>query len=160
MVSTRLLGVISTSMLVVGALSIGQVLHLTVVTGEVGFTATPVVVYGVAGVVAIAIGYRARRPVAEEYALTSDARERGEHERRRGDASPSGTDDGAAGPTGADDAFDPAMSPLGDAEPGASERERGRRTGDAGDDDVDSAAGDADRDSASESDGDPASDRR
>ncbi|WP_284014281.1 hypothetical protein [Halobaculum litoreum] len=123
MVSTRFLGVISTSMLVVGALSIGQVLHLTVVTGQVGFTATPVVVYGVAGVVAIAIGYRARRPVAEEYALTSDARERGEHERRRADAA--GADDASPdSPTGADDAFDPAMSPLGDAEPGDAERAR------------------------------------
>ncbi|UIO98461.1 hypothetical protein Hbl1158_07760 [Halobaculum sp. CBA1158] len=138
MVSTRLLGVISTSMLVVGALSIGQVFHLTIVTGEVSFTATPVVVYGVAGVIAIAIGYRARRPVAEEYALTSDARERGEHERERGrspsspsdSSTPSGeeTDDGSD-TDGTDDAFDPAMSPLGDAEPGDAERER--REGDA-----------------------------
>lgn len=119
MVSTRFLGVISTSMLVVGALSIGQALHLSVVTGEVGVTSTPVVVYGVAGVVAIAIGYRARKPIAEEYALTSDARERGEHERR--ERSPSA---GGDGPADDDSAFDPAVSPLGDAEPGDAERDR------------------------------------
>lgn len=133
MVSTRFLGVISTSMLVVGALSIGQALHLSVVTGEVGATSTPVVVYGVAGVVALAIGYRARRPVAEEYALTSDARERGEHERSRRDASPSTeprpeTDADAEGATGDGSQFDPAMSPLGDAEPGETEASRDEDT--------------------------------
>ncbi|MFC7098536.1 hypothetical protein [Halobaculum marinum] len=120
MVSTRLLGVVSTSMLVVGALSIGQALHLTVVTGELGVTATPVVVYGVAGVVALAIGYRARKPVAESYGLTSDARERGEHE-RVDDAPSSGASDDADGP---EESFDPSMSPLGDAAPGDSARRR------------------------------------
>lgn len=131
MVSTRFLGVISTAMLVVGALSIGQALHLSVVTGEVALTSTPVVVYSVAGVVALAIGYRARRPIAEEYGLTSDARERGEHERSRRDRdSPSPSvdrpdaDTDAEGPTGGGSEFDPAMSPLGDAEPGEAERDR------------------------------------
>jgi len=141
MVSTRFLGVVSTSMLVVGALSVGQVLHLTVVTGQVGLTATPVVVYGVGGVVALAIGYRARRPIAEEYGLTSDARERGEHERRRspstgdsvGAEGVDGVDAAAADGPGCDDGdgFDPAMSPLGDAEPGDAARDR--RGDDAGD---------------------------
>ncbi|QZX99655.1 hypothetical protein [Halobaculum rubrum] len=129
MVSTRFLGVISTAMLVVGALSIGQALHLSVVTGEVGVTSTPVVVYGVAGVVALAIGYRARRPIAEEYGLTSDARERGEHERSRRDRDPSSVDrpdaaTDAEDPTGDGSEFDPAMSPLGDAEPGETEAAR------------------------------------
>jgi hypothetical protein len=119
MVSTRFLGVISTAMLVVGALSIGQALHLSVVTGELGLTATPVVVYGVAGVVAIAIGYRARKPVAESYALTSDARERGEHE-RRDRSSPVGEGE----QDDSDAAFDPAMSPLGDAAPGDAATDR------------------------------------
>lgn len=118
MVSTRFLGVISTAMLVVGALSIGQALHLSVVTGELGLTATPVVVYGVAGVVAIAIGYRARKPVAESYALTSDARERGEHERRDPSSSV------GEGEQDDDAAFDPAMSPLGDAAPGDAATDR------------------------------------
>ncbi|WP_435064025.1 hypothetical protein [Halobaculum sp. EA56] len=150
MVSTRLLGVVSTSMLVVGALSIGQVLHLTVVTGQVGYTATPVVVYGVAGVVAIAIGYRARRPVAEEYALTSDARERGEHERRRGPSDAPDSRGDADGPDD-EDGFDPAMSPLGDSEPGEAARDRRGRGSDAGpagdgESDADDGAGpDADR---------------
>lgn len=118
-------------MLVVGALSIGQALHLSVVTGEVAPTSTPVVVYGVAGVVALAIGYRARRPIAEEYGLTSDARERGEHERsgRDRDSSPLSanrqeTDAGGEGSTGDGAEFDPAMSPLGDAEPGETEASR------------------------------------
>jgi len=143
MVSTRFLGVISTAMLVVGALSIGQALHLSVVTGEVGVTSTPVVVYGVAGVVAIAIGYRARKPIAEEYALTSDARERGEHERSRRDRASSassgstgtrsGADADAEGAAGDGSQFDPAMSPLGDAEPGEAERDR-RDGGDERDD--------------------------
>jgi len=140
MVSTRFLGVVSTAMLVVGALSIGQALHLSVVTGEVALTSTPVVVYGVAGVVALAVGYRARRPIAEEYALTSDARERGEHEqsgRDRGAAS-SPRDRSAAGADAEERAsdgaeFDPAMSPLGDAEPGSADRER-RGAGDGRDD--------------------------
>lgn len=132
MVSTRFLGVVSTSMLVVGALSVGQALHLTVVTGELGYTATPVVVYGVAGVVAIAIGYRARRPVAEQYALTSDARERGEHKRGQSPSdSPSQSldrDDGGSSdsPSGDDSEFDPAMSPLGDSAPGEEARRRER----------------------------------
>ena len=141
MVSTRLLGVVSTSMLVVGALSIGQALHLSVVTGRVPLTATPVVVYGVAGVVALAIGYRARRPIAEEYGLTSDARRRGERERRRSPSTGGAADaegaDGAdaatAGGPGSDDGdgFDPAMSPLGEAEPGDAARERREESGDA-----------------------------
>ncbi|SHG97839.1 hypothetical protein [Halobaculum gomorrense] len=125
MVSTRLLGVVSTSMLVVGALSIGQALHRSVVTGELGVTATPVVVYGVAGIIAIAIGYRARKPVAEEFALTSDARERGEHERR--DRSPSGGDGDSPSD---DEAFNPAMSPLGDAAPGDAATDRSGPGGD------------------------------
>lgn len=133
MVSTRFLGVLSTSMLVVGALSIGQALHLSVVTGQVALTSTPVVVYGVAGVVAITIGYRARRPVAESYALTSDARERGEHEHpsgqstdRAGDAGNEGTAEGSSDGAAS---FDPAMSPLGDAEPGESDRMRREGSG-------------------------------
>lgn len=132
MVSTRLLGVLSTALLVVGALSIGQALHLSVVTGRASPTSLPVVVYGVVGVVTIALGYRARKPVAEEYALTSDARERGERERRererRASAGPEGSSGIGAGPDsgagGDGTSFDPAMSPLGDAEPGTAERSR------------------------------------
>ncbi|MFC6785320.1 hypothetical protein ACFQFH_05125 [Halobaculum halobium] len=127
MVSTRFLGVISTAMLVVGALSIGQALHLSVVTGEVGVTATPVVVYGVAGVVAIAIGYRARRPIAEQYGLTSEARERGEHERGHDRGSGGGDAGDTELSTGEESTFDPAMSPLGEADPGDAERDRRER---------------------------------
>lgn len=131
MVSTRFLGVVSTSMLVVGALSIGQALHLTLVTGELGYTATPVVVYSVAGIVAIAIGYRARRPVAEQYALTSDARERGEHKRGRSPSdspsrSPDHDEERGDATTGDGTEYDPAMSPLGDTAPGDTARERDR----------------------------------
>lgn len=141
MVSTRLLGVLSTALLVVGALSVGQALHLSVVTGEFGYTAFPVVLYGVVGVVAIALGYRARKPIAEEYALTSDARERGEHERRAerdrpGSATGGAGSAGDAGSTGGaepagESSFDPSMSPLGDAAPGTAERERRRGDADA-----------------------------
>lgn len=104
MVSTRLLGMVSTVLLVVGALAVGEALHRTVVTGQAPITSPAVVVYVVVGLAAIFLGYRARRPVSERYALAGD------DESERDHSAPGDRADG--------EEFDPAMSPLGDAAPG------------------------------------------
>ena len=126
MVSTRLLGLASTVLFVVGALSVGQALHVTVVTGQVGYTSPAFVIQFVLGVVLIALGYRARRSVAEAYDLTSEeADESGRRDSRSPDSSGGNTADSRP-VTDDDAAFDPSMSPLGDSAPGDAERDRER----------------------------------
>lgn len=126
MVSTRFLGLLSTVFLVVGALAVGQALHLTVVTGQVTYSSPAFVLQFVVGLVCIALGYRARRPVAESYDLTSDDRER----ERDGEAGRSGGKSSGATAAASESAeFDPAMSPLGGAAPGDADREQGEDGG-------------------------------
>ena len=129
MPSTRFYGLLSTVLLVVGALAVGQALHLTVVTGQVSYTSPAFVLQFGIGLVLVALGYRARRPVAERYDLTSDDRggDTGERASSSGDRA---TNASAHGP-GEDAEFDPSMSPLGDSAPGDAERGRVER----GDDD-------------------------
>lgn len=129
MVSTRFFGLLSTVFLVVGALAVGQALHLTVVTGQVTYTSPAFVLQFVVGLVLIALGYRARRPIAESYDLTSD-------ERDEGDAHSTGSDASAPTAANVDDGaeFDPTMSPLGEGAPGDAERERTENGGRGRDD--------------------------
>ena len=121
MVSIRLLRLVSTVLLVVGALAFGEALHRTVVSGEVPVTSPLMLAYFVLGAALIVLGYRLRRPVGRQYALGSDEerepdptpqpeRERAE----RGGADPSAERESSRDGEG----FDPAMSPLGDAAPG------------------------------------------
>ncbi|WP_313690930.1 hypothetical protein [Halorarum halobium] len=121
MPSTRFYGTVSTALLVVGALAVGQALHLTVVTGEVSYTSPAFVILSLLGLVLIVLGYRARRPVAEAWDLTSD----------EGDGGTDGSGGGSSGESSTasvtDEAeFDPSMSPLGEAAPGDAERDRER----------------------------------
>lgn len=113
MVSTRFLGLVSTVLLVVGALAVGEALHRSVVTGEASLASPLILVYLGVGVVAILVGYRVRRPVGERYALGSD-------DDREGTGTPDTTDTGRETdtPESGDGEFDPSMSPLGDAAPG------------------------------------------
>lgn len=134
MPSPRFYGLLSTVLLVVGALAVGQALHLTVVTGQVSYTSPAFVLQFGIGLVLIALGYRARRPVAERYELTSDERggETDERSRSSGDRATNTSTHG----TGEDAEFDPNMSPLGDSAPGDAERRRVERGDDhRGDDD-------------------------
>lgn len=126
MVSTRLLGLLSTVLLVVGALAFGEALHRTLVTGEASVTSPLMLVYFVVGLGAILLGYRVRQPVGQQYALGSD--EERAPAAGEGSAADPGSDpdpDPTPGGTGEgdDDGFDPAMSPLGDAAPGESARD-------------------------------------
>ena len=123
MPSARFYGLLSTVLLVVGALAVGQALHLTVVTGQVTYASPAFVLQFGVGLVLIALGYRARRPVAESYGLTSDERADetdGASRRPRGEP-------GDRSDAGAEDGFDPELSPLGDTAPGDAERERTER---------------------------------
>ncbi|QLG62917.1 hypothetical protein [Halorarum salinum] len=141
MVSTRFYGLISTVLLVVGALLVGQGFHLSLVTGEIALASPAFALHLVLGSVLIALGYRARRPVAEAYDLTSGDAGEGEASRRepdRGDGTPR---------SGEDAEFDPSMSPLGEAAPGDAERERGGRPdGESTPDERDERSGRAPRD--------------
>lgn len=110
MVSVRLLGMLSTVLLLVGALLVGEALHVTFVTGAVSVTSTAFLGPLVLGSVLLLLGYRARAPVAAAYDLTSDSEE---------------TRQPKTDATRADDAegdYDPELSPLGDAEPGEEDR--------------------------------------
>ncbi|WP_435128471.1 hypothetical protein [Halobaculum sp. D14] len=132
MVSTRLLSLLSTVCLVVGALLVGEALHISLVTGEVAVTSAPAVIQFVGGAALVLVGYRARRPVAERRGLLSD---QADDDAQSGQAAasstpePSATDAaGASGSAAAADesSFDPQLSPLGDAAPGDAERDRHR----------------------------------
>lgn len=138
MVSTRFLGLVSTVLLVVGALAVGEALHRTVVTGEAPLTALPMLVYYGVGTAFILLGYRIRQPVGERYALGSDddrepaeraGREPGGAERSEGGGPP-----GSPGERPDGEEFDPAMSPLGDAAPGDARAHDDDATADGRDD--------------------------
>jgi hypothetical protein len=111
MVSVRLLGMVSTVLLLVGALLVGEALHVTFVQGQVSVTSVTFLGPLVLGSVLLLLGYRARAPVAQAYDLTSDSEE-----------SPSGPKTDAPRADDAEDEYDPELSPLGDAEPGDSDR--------------------------------------
>ena len=106
MISVRFLALLSTLLLVVGALLVGEAIHSGVVTGEYAVTSPYVVLRAVVGAVFIALGYRFRTPVDEYVATPSDA---DRSARTSGDADAT-SDDGASGGTGE---FDPEVSPLG-----------------------------------------------
>lgn len=115
MLSTRLLGLISTVLLVVGALLVGQALHVSLVEGSVPVTSTRVLILVALGSVLVVLGYAARRPVAESYGLTSDAEDQPDPDPDR----PSVASEKDGRPTAESEAsFDPELSPLGDAAPG------------------------------------------
>ncbi len=98
---------LSTLLLVVGALLVGEALHGGVVTREFAVTSPYVVLRILLGGVFIALGYRLRSPVEEYVEMPS-----GEPS-RSGDASgepPDADESPTADPSGE---FDPEMSPLG-----------------------------------------------
>lgn len=105
MVSVRLLGFVSTVLLLVGALLVGDALHVVFVEQTASIASTQFLTGVVLGTVLLAAGYRARKPVAEAYDLTS-----GESEEPSQQPDPPGGDD-------VESEFDPEMSPLGDADP-------------------------------------------
>lgn len=90
---------LSTLLLVTGALLVGQSLHGSVVTGEYAVTSPWAVLRAAAGLAFIALGYRFKTPPSEYASLPSD--ESGGGERSGDDASESGD-------------FDPELSPLSD----------------------------------------------
>ncbi len=92
---------LSTVLLVVGALLVGEALHGGVVQGTYGLTSPYVVIRVILGSIFIALGYRFKTP-AEEYVSTpSDQPTRSE---QVGDSSPDPDQTGE---------FDSEMSPLG-----------------------------------------------
>lgn len=101
MISVRFLSMLSTVLLVVGALLVGEALHGGVVEGTYALTSPYVVVRVVLGGIFIALGYRFRAPVDEYVTTPSDAADRSD---RRADESPDPDQSGE---------FDPEMSPLG-----------------------------------------------
>lgn len=92
---------VSTLLLVTGAMLLGQSLHGSIVTGEYAVTSPWAVLRAAAGLVFIALGYRFQTPASEYASLPSD---------ESGSRNPSG--DG--GSEGADGDFDPELSPLSD----------------------------------------------
>ena len=121
MVGVRFLGFISTVLLLVGSLLVGDAFHVVFVEGEATVTSERFVGPTVIGTIILLLGYRARAPVAEAYDLT------------RGDEKEPEPDPDAA-PTRADDPeaeFDPEMSPIGDAD---LDRDRDDRSSDRSDD--------------------------
>jgi hypothetical protein len=112
MVSVRFLGMASSTLLLVGALLVGEALHVTFVQGSVSITSGAFLGPLVLGSILLALGYRARAPVAEAYDLTSDSEESGGPK----------TDAPRADDT--EEEYDPELSPLGDAEPGEAREDR------------------------------------
>lgn len=111
MVSTRFLSMISSVLLLVGALLIGDALHASVVTGVVGLTAPITVIRVLTGAILIVFGYRARKPMVEKHRRKSGVGDPDESDRSERSGTPVvGAD--------ADAEFDPSMSPLGDDSPG------------------------------------------
>ncbi|WP_158057450.1 hypothetical protein [Halorussus halophilus] len=102
MVSARVFALLSTMFLVVGALLVGDAIHVSLVTGE--FAVTHWWVFGrfLLGSVFIALGYRFRTPTSEYVDMPS-----GEPTREQ-------TDEDGEPAEGATGDFDPEMSPLGD----------------------------------------------
>lgn len=93
---------VSTLLLVVGALLVGEAIHAGVVTGEYAVSSPYVVLRAVLGSVAIALGYRLQSPVEEYVAMPSDEPDPSE---ASNDQSPAAEQSGE---------FDAAVSPLGD----------------------------------------------
>lgn len=97
---------LSTVLLVTGALVLGESLHGSVVTGQYAVTSPWAVFRAALGLVFIALGYRFQTPVSEYTSLPSEE-SKPETETTDADA----TD--AADPIDADATdFDPEMSPL------------------------------------------------
>ncbi len=96
---------LSTVLLVVGALLVGEAIHGGVVNGTYALTSPWVVLRVVVGGLFIALGYRFRTPTEEYVAMPS-----GESHRREGSGDESPDPDGTGDRTGD---FDPEMSPLG-----------------------------------------------
>lgn len=109
MSSARLSALLSTVLLVVGALLVGEALHGGVVTGARPLGSPWVVLRAAVGVVFVALGYRFRTPVEEYVAAPSggpDRPERGpDEESRSTEESPDAADTGE---------FDADVSPLGE----------------------------------------------
>ncbi|UPV99637.1 hypothetical protein M0R88_14075 [Halorussus gelatinilyticus] len=101
MTSVRLLAMLSTVLLVVGALLVGEALHGGVVTGEFAVTSPYVVLRIILGGIFIALGYRLRSPVEEYVDMPS------------GEPNRSGRDDEQSPDPDQSGEFDPEMSPLG-----------------------------------------------
>lgn len=97
-ISVRFVALVSTFLLVTGALLVGDALHGSVVTGQYPVSSPAAVLRAVAGVVCIALGYRLKTPPSEYTSLPSDAV-------TDGDSDASEADHGD---------FDPEMSPLGE----------------------------------------------
>lgn len=95
MVSQRLRAALSTLLLVVGALLVGDALHGGVVTGQYGVTTPAFVLRILIGVPAIAGGYELRTPVDQYVAMPSDETSTSDPE------------------TGGSTEFDPELSPVG-----------------------------------------------
>lgn len=91
---------VSTLLLVTGAMLLGQSLHGSVVTGEYAVTSPWAVLRAAAGLVFIALGYRFQTPTSEYASLPSD--------QSGGEPSEDG------GSEGGDADFDPELSPLSD----------------------------------------------
>lgn len=111
MTSLRFLALLSTVLLVVGALLVGEAIHAGVVTGTYDVTSPYVVLRVLVGAVFIALGYRFRTPT-EEYVATPSA-DRPERATDDADSSADATNS-PADATDNSGEFDPAMSPLGD----------------------------------------------
>jgi hypothetical protein len=119
---------LSTVLLVVGALLVGEALHGGVVQGTYRLTSPYVVLRVILGSIFIALGYRFKTP-AEEYVSTpSDRPTRSE---QLDDSSPDPDQTGE---------FDPEMSPLGG---GGLEHVDGERGGDVRGEDGDARDDDA-----------------
>lgn len=91
---------VSTLLLVTGAMLLGQSLHGSVVTGEYALTSPWAVLRAAAGLVCIALGYRFRTPASEYASLPSD--------------DSGGEPSGDGGSERGDGDFDPELSPLSD----------------------------------------------
>lgn len=106
--SARLLALLSTVLLVVGALLVGEAIHGGVVTGTHPVTSPWVVLRLVVGAVFIALGYRFQTP-ADACTVTPSA-EPTRSDQQRADA---GTGDASTGDAGEASEFDSDLSPLG-----------------------------------------------
>ena len=98
---------VSTILLVVGALLVGEALHGGVVTREFAVTSPYVVLRILLGGVFIALGYRLRSPVEEYVEMPS-----GEPS-RSGDATAESPDADESPSADRSGEFDPELSPLG-----------------------------------------------
>ncbi|WP_117591867.1 hypothetical protein [Haloprofundus halophilus] len=100
---------ISTVLLVTGALVFGEALHQSVVAGEASLSSQPILLALALGTVLIALGYWVRVPLDELTRETSSSR------------SESAGDD-ALGDAPADSEYDPRLSPLGNTPSDAHDR--------------------------------------